>query len=98
MMNNHNEGDDSPLAPDLFQQQTPLQNRKQNNERTTNKRPRRGGAPFSSPFFFTDIGHRSPFRPSVCLKKCGCSEYKKPDGRNESRPGVRNKKYRRFGT
>jgi hypothetical protein len=40
MMSNHNERDDSSIAPDLFQQQTPTLNRKQNNERTTNKRPR----------------------------------------------------------
>jgi hypothetical protein len=35
----HNEGYDSPSVSGLFQQQTPMLNRKQNNERTTNKRP-----------------------------------------------------------
>jgi hypothetical protein len=45
LMNNHNEGYDSPRAPDLYQQQMPVPNRKQNNERTTNKRPRSNISP-----------------------------------------------------
>jgi hypothetical protein len=63
MMNNHNEGDDSPLAADLFQQQAPLQNRKQNSEQTTNKCPRRGRAPFSSPFFLLTSAIEVRFGP-----------------------------------
>ena len=39
-MLSHNGGYDSPSAPDGYHQHTPVQNRNQNNERTTNKRPR----------------------------------------------------------
>ncbi len=61
------------------------------------------GNPFSSLSFFTDIGRRSPFRTPVAMKqsdvrneKSGRSEYKTPDVRSESRPDVRNEKYRVF--
>ncbi|CAF1176840.1 unnamed protein product, partial [Rotaria magnacalcarata] len=37
---NHTEGYESPRDPYIQQQQTPIQNRKQTTERTTNKRPR----------------------------------------------------------
>ncbi len=64
---------------------------------------KRGIVPFR-PRIFTDIGHSSPFRTPVSLKKSGCSELKsrksgikKPDVPNENRSGVRSDKCRMFG-
>ena len=45
MLMNHNGEYDSPMAPDLFQQQTPVLTRKQSDLRTTNKRPRSNISP-----------------------------------------------------